>query len=300
MQRVKLTEELSLSRIIHGMWRLADWKRSNEDILSLIEHGMEQGITTYDHADIYGGYTCEEIFGNALSLKPSLREKMEIVTKCGIVLPSENRPSHLTHHYNTSKSHILKSVDQSLLNLKTDYIDLLLIHRPDPFMDPMETAEAMDHLKESGKVRNFGVSNFKQSQWDMLQSYLEYPLVTNQLELSAYNLENFEDGTLNLCQEMGVAPMAWSPLSGGSIFEESNEKAVRIRQTLERVKEEIGAEGIDEVMYAWLLNHPAKIMPIVGSGKKHRLDRAISSLQLSMNRDQWFSILTSSMGHDIP
>ncbi|USK76759.1 aldo/keto reductase [Peribacillus frigoritolerans] len=300
MQRVDLTEDLSLSRIVHGMWRLADWRFSAEDILSLIEHGMDQGVTTYDHADIYGSYTCEAIFGNALSLKPSLRDKMEIVTKCGIVLQSENRPSHKSHHYDTSKTHIIKSVEQSLMNLKTDYIDLLLIHRPDPLMDPAETAKAFNQLKESGKVRNFGVSNFKKPQWDMLQSYLDYPLVTNQLELSAYNLENFEDGTLNLCQEKGVAPMAWSPLAGGSIFEESNEKAVRLRKTLETVKEEIGANGIDEVMYAWLLRHPAKIIPIVGSGKKERLDSAIDSLNLSMEKEQWFNILTSSMGHDIP
>ncbi|MFJ7932380.1 aldo/keto reductase family oxidoreductase [Peribacillus sp. NPDC096448] len=300
MQRVNLTEELSLSRIVHGMWRLADWRISAEEILSLIEYGMERGITTYDHADIYGSYTCEENFGNALSLKPSLRDKMEIVTKCGIVLQSENRPSNKSHHYDTSKSHVIKSVEQSLMNLKTDYIDLLLIHRPDPLMDPAETAEAFNQLKESGKVRNFGVSNFKKPQWDMLQSYLEYPLVTNQLELSAYNLENFEDGTLNLCQEKGVAPMAWSPLAGGSIFEESNEKAVRLRKTLEIVKEEIGANGIDEVMYAWLLKHPAKIIPIVGSGKKERLDSAIDSLNLSMEKEQWFNIFTSSMGHDIP
>lgn len=300
MQRVNLTDELSLSRIVHGMWRLADWRFSAEEILSLIEHGMDQGITTYDHADIYGSYTCEGIFGNALSLKPSLRDKMEIVTKCGIVLKSENRPSHKSHHYDTSKAHIIKSVEQSLMNLKTDYIDLLLIHRPDPLMDPAETAEAFNQLKESGKVRNFGVSNFKKPQWDMLQSFLEYPLVTNQLELSAYNLENFEDGTMNSCQEMGVAPMAWSPLAGGSIFEESNEKAVRLRKTLEIVKEEIGANGIDEVMYAWLLRHPAKIIPIVGSGKKERLDSAIDSLNLSMEKEQWFNILTSSMGHDIP
>ncbi|MDV7767367.1 aldo/keto reductase family oxidoreductase [Peribacillus sp. CSMR9] len=300
MQRVNLTEDLSLSRIVHGMWRLADWKFSTEEILSFIEHGMDRGVTTYDHADIYGSYTCEEIFGNALSLKPSLREKMEIVTKCGIVIQSENRPSHKSHHYNTNKTHIIKSVEQSLMNLKTDYIDLLLIHRPDPLMDPSETAEAFNQLKESGKVRNFGVSNFKKPQWDMLQAYLEYPLVTNQLELSAYNLENFEDGTINFCQEMGVAPMAWSPLAGGSIFEESNEKAVRLRKTLEIVKEEISANGIDEVMYAWLLRHPAKIIPIVGSGKKERLDSAIDSLNLSMKKEQWFNILTSSMGHDIP
>ncbi|MFF2858158.1 aldo/keto reductase family oxidoreductase, partial [Peribacillus sp. NPDC058002] len=289
-----------LSRIVHGMWRLADWRFSTDEILSLIEHGTDRGITTYDHADIYGSYTCEEIFGKALSLKPSLRDKMEIVTKCGIVLKSENRPSHKSHHYDTSKTHIIKSVEQSLMNLKTDYIDLLLIHRPDPLMDPAETAEAFNQLKESGKVRNFGVSNFKKPQWDMLQSYLEYPLVTNQLELSAYNLENFEDGTVNLCQQAGVAPMAWSPLAGGSIFEESNEKAARLRKTLEIVKEEIGANGIDEVMYAWLLRHPAKIIPIVGSGKKERLDSAIDSLNLSMKKEQWFNILTSSMGHDIP
>ncbi|MBT2606462.1 aldo/keto reductase family oxidoreductase [Bacillus sp. ISL-53] len=300
MQRVNLTEDFSLSRIVHGMWRLADWRFSAEEILSLIEQGMDRGVTTYDHADIYGRYTCEEIFRNALSLKPYLRDKMEIVTKCGIVLQSENRPSHKSHHYDTSKTHIIKSVEQSLMNLKTDYIDLLLIHRPDPLMDPSETAEAFNQLKESGKVRNFGVSNFKKPQWDMLQSYLDYPLVTNQLELSAYNLENFEDGTLNLCQEKGVAPMAWSPLAGGSIFEESNEKAVRLRKTLETVKEEIGANGIDEVMYAWLLRHPAKIIPIVGSSKKERLDSAIDSLNLSMEKEQWFNILTSSMGHDIP
>ncbi|MFF2455390.1 aldo/keto reductase family oxidoreductase [Peribacillus simplex] len=300
MQRVNLTEDFSLSRIVHGMWRLADWRFSTDEILSLIEHGTDRGITTYDHADIYGSYTCEEIFGKALSLKPSLRDKMEIVTKCGIVLKSENRPSHKSHHYDTSKTHIIKSVEQSLMNLKTDYIDLLLIHRPDPLMDPAETAEAFNQLKESGKVRNFGVSNFKKPQWDMLQSYLEYPLVTNQLELSAYNLENFEDGTVNLCQQAGVAPMAWSPLAGGSIFEESNEKAARLRKTLEIVKEEIGANGIDEVMYAWLLRHPAKIIPIVGSGKKERLDSAIDSLNLSMKKEQWFNILTSSMGHDIP
>ncbi|MGE7903344.1 aldo/keto reductase [Peribacillus sp. NPDC094092] len=300
MQRVNLTEDFSLSRIVHGMWRLADWRFSTDEILSLIEHGTDRGITTYDHADIYGSYTCEEIFGKALSLKPSLRDKMEIVTKCGIVLKSENRPSHKSHHYDTSKTHIIKSVEQSLMNLKTDYIDLLLIHRPDPLMDPAETAEAFSQLKESGKVRNFGVSNFKKPQWDMLQSYLEYPLVTNQLELSAYNLENFEDGTVNLCQQAGVAPMAWSPLAGGSIFEESNEKAARLRKTLEIVKEEVGANGIDEVMYAWLLRHPAKIIPIVGSGKKERLDSAIDSLNLSMEKEQWFNILTSSMGHDIP
>lgn len=300
MQRVNLGEDLSFSRLIHGLWRLADWDQSSEETLSLIEHNLERGLTTFDHADIYGSYMCEELFGKALALKPSLREQMELVTKCGIVLESENRPSHTSHHYNTSKEHIIASAEQSLTSLNTDYIDLLLIHRPDPFMDPEEVAEAFTTLQKDGKVRHFGVSNFKQHQFTMLQSYLDQPLITNQIELSAYNLENVEDGTLNLCQEKRIKPMAWSPLAGGKVFSSNDDKAMRVRQTVEKVASEIGADGIDQVLYAWLLNHPAEIMPIVGSGKTHRIDRAIDALSLSLSREQWFEILTSSMGYDIP
>ncbi|OMP67108.1 aldo/keto reductase [Domibacillus epiphyticus] len=300
MERIQLTEDLSFSRFIHGSWRLAKWNYSNTETLSLIEYAFEHGITTFDHADIYGSYTCEALFGDALKMKPSLRDRMEIVTKCGIVLPSKQRPEHKTHHYNTSKSHILTSVENSLRNLQTDYIDLLLIHRPDPFMDPQETAEAFVALKESGKVRHFGISNFKENEWRMLESYLPFPLVTNQLELSAYKLENFEDGTLSLCMEKRIAPMAWSPLAGGSIFLGTDKKADRLRKTLEEVRREIGADGIDEVLYAWLLQHPARIMPIIGTGKKERIDAAVRSLRLTLNHDQWFAILQSSMGHDVP
>ncbi|RWZ58763.1 aldo/keto reductase family oxidoreductase [Halobacillus fulvus] len=300
MERVQLTTELSYSRYIHGLWRLADWNQTKEETLSLIEHALELGITTFDHADIYGGYTCEELFGEALSLKPSLREQIELVTKCGIVLPSKNRPEHKTHHYNTSRSHIVKSVDRSLKNLQTDYIDTLLIHRPDPYMDPEETAEAFIQLKEAGKVRTFGVSNFKDHQWNMLQSHLPFELVTNQLELSAYQLENFEDGTLNHCQEKRVPPMAWSPLAGGKVFNGEDERSKRLRDTLEKVQKEIGADGIDQVLYAWLLNHPAKIMPIIGSGRKDRITKAVQAMEWKLNHDQWFEILQSSMGHDVP
>ncbi|MGV2621074.1 UNVERIFIED_CONTAM: aldo/keto reductase family oxidoreductase [Halobacillus marinus] len=300
MQRVSITEDMSYSRLIHGLWRLADWKQTKEETLELMEYNLDLGITTFDHADIYGSYTCEALFGEALALKPSLREKMEIVTKCGIVLPSKNRPEHKSHHYNTSREHILTSVDHSLTNLQTDYIDTLLIHRPDPFMDGEEVAAAFTQLKKEGKVRHFGVSNFKNHQWTMLQSYLDFPLVTNQLELSAIQLENFQDGTLNVCQEKRTAPMAWSPLGGGDIFQSNDEKAVRLRDSLHRVKDEIGADGIDQVLYAWLLAHPASIMPIIGSGKKERVLQAVRALDYQLNRDQWFDILQSSMGHDVP
>jgi predicted oxidoreductase len=300
MQRIHLAKDLTFSRFVHGLWRLSDWQQSKEETLKLIEDVLETGITTFDHADIYGSYTCEELFGNALSLKPSIREKMEIVTKCGIVLPSENRPQHKTHHYNTSKEHIMKSVENSLNSLRTDYIDVLLIHRPDPFMDPEQTADAFSQLHKEGKVRYFGVSNFKNHQFSMLQSYLDFPLVTNQIELSPYELENIEDGTLNHVLQNRIPPMAWSPLAGGRIFASEDDKAVRLRSTLEKIKEETNAAGIDQVIFAWLLNHPARVLPIIGSGKIERIKKAVASLDIKLDHDQWFEILQSSMGHDVP
>lgn len=296
MERIRLAEDLTFSRIIHGLWRLAEWNYSKEQILALIEFCLEQGITTFDHADIYGKYTCESLFGEALALKPSLRGQIEIVTKCGIKLASK----YGLKHYDTSKEHIIASVHQSLKNFRTDYIDVLLIHRPDPFMNPEEVAEAFTKLKKEGKVRHFGVSNFKRSQFNMLQSYLDFPLVTNQIEVSAYRLENMEDGTVDLCLEKRIPPMVWSPLAGGKLFTATDDKAVRLRATLEKIRDELGAETIDEVLYAWLLVHPARMMPIVGSGKKERIIRAVRALALPLRREQWFEILQSSMGHEVP
>ncbi|ARK29005.1 aldo/keto reductase [Halalkalibacter krulwichiae] len=300
MDRIQLANDLSFSRLVHGFWRLNEWNQTKEETLDLIKFGLEQGITTFDHADIYGAYTCESLFGEALALEPSLREKMEIVTKCGIVFEATARPQHKSHHYNTSKKHIIESVNNSLRDLKTDYIDVLLIHRPDPFMNPEEVAEAFSKLKTSGKVRYFGVSNFKHHQFTMLQSYVEDKLVTNQIELSPYQLENIEDGTLNLCLEKRVKPMAWSPLAGGKLFTGVDPKSIRLQKALEKVRDEIGAITIDEVAYAWLLAHPAEIMPIIGTSKKERLMRAVQALDYHITLDQWFEILQSSMGHDIP
>lgn len=295
-----MADDLTFSRIIHGIWRITDWKQSKEETLSLIEGCLDLGITTFDHADIYGSYTSEQLFGEALSLKPGLRGKMELVTKCGIKLVSPNRPHHAIKQYDTSKEHIIASVNQSLLNLHTDYIDVLLIHRPNPFMDPKQVAAAFSQLKQEGKVRHFGVSNFKASQFTMLQSYLDFPLVTNQIELSAYELENFLDGTIDLCQEKRIAPMAWSPLAGGRIFKLDNDKAVRLRATLEKIADQVNARGLDEVMYAWLLAHPSNIMPIVGSGKIERVKAAVNAQSFSLSNEQWFDILQSSMGHEVP
>jgi len=300
MERIQMANNLEFSRIIQGFWRLAEWNMPKQELLSFIENCMEMGITTFDHADIYGGYTCESLFGEALQLQPSLRDNMQIVTKCGIAPLSPKFPKRYVAHYNTSTKHIVKSVEQSLQNLHTDYIDLLLIHRPDPFMDPSEAAEAFTRLKQEGKVRHFGVSNFLPSQFNMLSSYLDFPLITNQIEVSAMQLEHFEKGTINLCQEKRISPMIWSPLAGGEIFTSQNERAVRLRETLQKIANELNVDGIDIVMYAWLLAHPAKMMPIVGSGKLDRVKSAIAATKLTLDRQQWFTIFESSNGHPVP
>lgn len=300
MEAIQLANDLKFSRIIEGFWRLAEWNMSDQELLRFIEACMELGITTFDHADIYGNYTCEALFGQALKLKPELRSSMQIVTKCGIKMLSNKFPDRYVGHYDTSKEHILSSVEQSLKNFGTDYIDVLLIHRPDPFMDPEEVASAFTQLRSQGKVRHFGVSNFVPAQFNLLSSYLDFPLVTNQIEVSVIHLEHFEKGTISHAQEKRIAPMIWSPLAGGTIFASDEDRAVRLRDTLHKVAEEIGAQSIDEVMYAWLLAHPARMLPIVGSGKLERVKTAVRATELTMDRQQWFAIMQSSNGHPVP
>ncbi len=294
-----LAENLEISRFVHGYWRLNDWNLGKDQCLNLIKETLAMGITTFDHADIYGSYTCEKLFGETLKLEPGLRKEIEIITKCGIVLKSPNRPLNNGHHYNTSKSHIIKSAEISLKNFGTDYIDLLLIHRPDPFMDPHEVAEAFSDLKKSGKVRNFGVSNFLPHQYQMLQSYMDEKLITNQVEISAWNLENMENGVLDFALEKRIKPMAWSPLGGGYIFKSNEEKALRLRKTLEEIKMELGAKKIDQVMYAWLLSHPGGIIPIIGSGNLGRVELACESIDYKLTRAQWFRIYDASRGREV-
>ncbi|MDP7980946.1 aldo/keto reductase [Bacillus sp. WLY-B-L8] len=300
MERIQMAQNLEFSRIIQGFWRLAEWNMTDQELLTFIESCMEMGITTFDHADIYGDYTCEALFGKVLQLKPNLRNNMEIVTKCGIAPPSPKFPERYVAHYNTSTEHIIKSAEQSLKNLNTDYIDVLLIHRPDPFMNPAEVAEAFSRLKQEGKVRQFGVSNFLPSQFNMLSSYLDFPLITNQIEVSVMQLEHFEKGTIEQCQEKRISPMIWSPLTGGEIFKGESERTLRLRHTLQKIATDFDIAEIDSIMYAWLLAHPANMLPIVGSGKLERVKTAVEATKLTLDRQQWFTILESSNGHPVP
>ena len=299
MERIKMSTDLEFSRIVHGLWRLNEWDISKEQLLQLIEQCLEMGITTFDHADIYGNFTCEEIFGEALKLNPKIREKMEIVTKTGIVFKSNNRPEHDGHYYNTTFDHIVKSAERSLQNFGTDYIDVLLIHRPDPFMDPEDVARAFNQLRSEGKVNYFGVSNFTQNDFTLLQSYLDFDLVTNQIEASVLKYDNFENETIKFLQEKRINPMIWSPLAGGQIFTSQSESAIRVRNVLTEIAKKHNTESISKIAYAWLLAHPAKLIPIVGSGKINRISEAVNALNIKLTRADWFAILDALVGHEV-
>ncbi len=290
----------AFSRLVLGYWRLAEWSMSSADLLNFMSACLDLGLTTFDHADIYGDYTCEQIFGRALTQNSALRQKMQLVTKCGIKLVSKNRPQHRLKIYDTRADHITASAENSLKMLQTDYLDLLLIHRPDPLMNADEVAEAFTALRQAGKVLHFGVSNFMPWQFDLLASRLDFPLVTNQIELSVMNIEALHNGVVDQCQKLRISPMAWSPLGGGDIFRENSEKAVRLRHALNLVGNSLGGASPDQVALAWLLHHPAQIVPVLGTGKLERVKSAIQAETLSLSREQWFAILGASSGSEVP
>jgi predicted oxidoreductase len=298
-KHVQIRDELSLSRIIPGLMRLNEWDLSAQGLLEWIETCLEMGLTTFDHADIYGSYTIEEQFGAALALRPELRSEMEIVTKCGIMLLSENRPHTCVHHYNTTYDHIIASAERSLQNFQTDYLDVLLIHRPDPLMNADDVAAALGDLVKSGKVRYPGVSNFTPSQFELLQSRLDMPLVTNQVECSVTHMEPMHDGTFDQLQQKRIAPMVWSPMAGGSIFNPQTDQERRLSETMQAIATAHDAR-LDQIALAWLLKHPVTMLPVLGTGKLERIRAAVDALEIDLTQQQWFEIWEASAGHEVP
>jgi len=297
VQRIALAPQgPEFSRFVMGYWRLMEWNFTPRQLVSFIEAHLDLGVTTVDHADIYGGYQCEAAFGEALNLAPHLRARMEMVTKCGIATTA--KPEHALGHYITERDHIIHSAEQSLVNLATDYLDLLLIHRPDPLMDADEVAEAFLQLHQSGKVRHFGVSNFTPAQFSLLQSRLPFTLVTNQVEISPVHQPLLLDGTLDQLQQLRIRPMAWSCLGGGRIFSDAD--CQPLRDELHQVATELNAENIEQVIYAWVLRLPSAPLPIIGSGKIERVRSSLGALNLQMSRQQWFRIRKAALGYDVP
>ena len=296
MERVVIGPELSFSRIVYGMWRLGDDEdTSPSHVRNKISACLDQGITTIDQADIYGGYAAEELLGQALA-GTDLRRRVEIVTKCDIVAPMGRYARARVKHYDTSRAHILASVDHSLNLMGVDHIDTLLVHRPDPMMDHHETGAALDEVIAAGKVRTVGVSNFRPHDWNLLQSAMTSRLVTNQIELSVLAHAALTNGDLAHLQQQGLPTMAWSPLGGGALFGSEHRELL---QALERVADPAGVDA-SAVALAWLLAHPARILPVVGTNNLDRIGHLSDALKVEMDRESWFEIYTAVLGEEVP
>ncbi|MFI2813219.1 aldo/keto reductase family oxidoreductase [Microbulbifer sp. JSM ZJ756] len=280
-----------------GLWRLVDWGYSPRELVELTEKLLDMGVTTFDLADIYGDYRCEALYGEALRLDPGLRGKMEIVSKCGIKLCGKDNGFRL-NHYDSSAAHVNAAVESSLAKLGTDYLDLLLLHRPDPLMDADVLAAVLQGLLDAGKIRAVGVSNFLPHQFELLQSRLQAPLVVNQIEVSLLHSDPLFDGQLDFCQRERVLPMAWSPFAGGALFTGGGEAARRVQSCLEELSLELGLEP-QQIALAWLLRHPTNMVPVLGSGNPGRLEAAVAAATLELPLEAWFLLLRAARGRDV-
>jgi predicted oxidoreductase len=284
------------SKIIAGTMTWGIWGKNldKSQMIALMNSCIEIGITTFDHADIYGGYTTETDFGNAFGESQIKREEVQLISKCGIQLPSTNRATQV-HHYNYSKSHIVWSAEQSLKNLKTDYLDLLLLHRPSPLMQVDEIAEAIEKLKSDGKILDVGVSNFTPSQTDLIQTKTK--INYNQIEFSITHFEPMLDGSLDYMQGNKIQPMCWSPM--GSVFKKSDDKSIRIKKLAAQLSTKYNVE-IDVLLLAWILKHPAGILPVFGTADTTRIANLIKATEVEMELEDWFAFWTASAGNPIP
>ncbi len=284
------------SKIIAGTMTWGYWGKNldKNQMIELMNSCIETGITTFDHADIYGGYTTEAAFGNAFGESQIDRKKIQLISKCGIQLPSENRKTKI-HHYNYSKSHIIWSAEQSLKNLNTDYLDLLLLHRPSALMQVDEIAEAIEKLKNEGKILDFGVSNFTPSQTDLIQTKLKVNY--NQIEFSTTHLEPMLDGSLDYMQTHKIKPMCWSPM--GTVFKKIDDKSVRVKKLATKLSTKYNVE-IDILLLAWILKHPSGILPVCGTADKNRIANLMKATEVNLELEDWFAFWTESAGNPIP
>lgn len=286
-----------LSPIVAGAWRMADWGWTPQERLRWIEQCVELGVTSFDHADIYGGYAVETLFGEALVLAPGLRERLQLVSKCGIKLVDAARPAHRVKHYDTSAAHIVASAEASLRALRTDRLDLLLIHRPDPLLDADEVAQAFERLRRDGKVQHFGVSNFTPAQFELLAS--RTPLVTNQIELHPLQRAPLSDGTLDQLQRLRLRPMVWSPLAGGALLSGTHDAARRVQAVLHEIAAACGVAPAT-VAFAWLLRLPSRPLPVAGSRRIEALREAVAALALRLDAQAWAALWQAGSGHELP
>ncbi len=291
------TPGIVLPPVVAGLWQMHTWGHDVAARVRWIEQVLELGITAFDHADIYGGYAVEALFGQALAAAPGLRGRLRIVTKCGIRLVHPSQPDVAVKHYDSSAAHIRASVQRSLQALRTDRIDLLLIHRPDWLAQPDEIAEAFTRLRAAGEVLAFGASNHTVAQFEALHRRI--PLATNQIECSPLQMQALADGTLAQAADLGLPPMIWSPLARGRLFTADGEQVQRVRAVLGELAQRHGC-SLATVALAWVMRHPSRPVPITGSGRIEALAEAVAATRITLSRAEWTAVWRASMGHDVP
>lgn len=293
-----------LSRLVYGTWRILDDEdvnnRTPQALLSRFKACVDLGITSLDTAEIYGTYHVEEAIGGALKLDRSFRDQIEIVTKCGIYIPCEFHPDRKVAFYNLTAERIVKSAEKSLRLMGIDHIDLLLVHRPDWLTSADETAAGLNKLLKDGKIRSAGVSNYNVHQFELLNSRMDQPLVTNQVEFSLLHMDPIYDGTADQCQRHRILPMAWSPLAKGALLASGNPASDRLRAKAAELSAKYDGATLDQLAYAWILAHPSMPLPILGTNKLERIQTAAQAANIKLSREDWYDLWVAAKGHGIP
>jgi len=290
------------SRVAFGTWRILDDPATQvpAGLLERLYTCLEEGITTIDTAEIYGGYRVEEALGSALALDPSLRRKLQIVSKCGIYVPCEFHPDRKTAFYKLTAERIVKSAEKSLRFLGTDHLDVLLMHRPDWLAPIDETAEGLNRLLKEGKIRCAGVSNYSVSQFEALNSRMAQPLVTNQVEFSLLHMAPIYDGVFDHAQQHRYRPMAWSPLSRALLLDATHEPSRRVHEVCAALSAKYGGATVDQLAYAWILNHPAGALAVIGTHKLERIRLAAQAAKIQLEWEDWYALWTAAQGCSVP
>lgn len=290
------------SRLAYGTWRLLndDAPPTPRALLERLQRCADLGITTIDTAEIYGKYRVEEALGAALALDRGLRGRLEIVTKGGIYVPNAFHPERKVAFYDASGARLVRSLEKSLRFLGTDHVELLLVHRPDWLTSPDDTAEGLNRLLRDGKILAAGASNYNVHQFEALNSRMDRPLVTNQVEFGLLHMDPMYDGVTDQCQRLGIAPMAWSPLGGGRLLRDDYEEAVRVQRAAREMADRYDGASVEELAYAWLLAHPSRPVPVIGTNKVERIERAARAVGLRLAREDWYGLWTAAQGRRIP
>lgn len=301
MKRLQLTAHgPEFSRMVYGTWRLLDTNPTPQEVNRRLQACVDLGITTIDTAEIYGLYEVEQQLGAALALSPGLRDQLELVTKAGIYVPCAAHPERRTAHYDATGPRLIKSLEKSLRLLGTDHVELLLVHRPDWLTRADDTAAGLNELLRSGKIGSAGASNYSAAQFDLLNSYMAQPLVTNQVEFHLLHPEPINDGTFHQCEKLGVLPMAWSPLAGGRIFDPSHPAAPRLAAAAQSISTRYHTATLEQLAYAWILAQPSHPLPVIGTNKLERLRSAAEADAIELAREDWYALWEAAQGRKIP